>query len=203
MEYIIASKIMANNNLNKLNCVKIESFYPGEKARDAYTAVGDYKKFQKDFWRELPFADEMIASTIITPVLKKNHNIMLICMAEEDDYIRAFTEYVFKKFRMRCIDLNHLFKTGETDIFFINRDDRDEIHDATVETNRRIVRNLRAKEEETKEGRLLLVHAMSREERKDKIEDLGFNVKGMSDGDMINVLIDEYVERAPDSDEED
>ena len=190
LEYLIISASIGNTGI----CTNVArsggALYPTTDALSGYIESGgtDTDQLKRAYIDELKITKNILYDLIIKPILLYRHNIVLVCQEREDIYIDIMTEYLRKEFALPCIDLNRLFTTGETDIFYI---DRKLVQNNTVELKREAVRNLRQRMESHPGGKIdMIYNHMNRDDKIKKLRELGVHVK-KSDYDRLNDLLEE------------
>ena len=92
---------------------------------------------------------------------------------------------------MPCIDFDNLFEYGETDIFYIDKEEiREKVKDISIHSLRELHRTRSA----TVEGRQELLNRFDKKDMQDKLKDLGMRHKELSKDEMKKILEDVWVE---------
>lgn len=189
LQYLIISSPIRNQGTAP-NVVKCNDLYPSSEEISNYAQLGDRKLFHKSYYRELKEMENILYVRIIEPILRHHHNIVLMCTEEEDLYIDVLCDFLKKEFNMQTVDLNRLFKEGETDIFFI---DKASVKNKSVELKRNAVKEKIKTLEQTEDGRAKLLSMMSKEEKLDKLRELGIRVNESDKKDLTELLRLEWV----------
>ena len=141
------------------------------------------------YYRELHDTENIVYRMIVDPILSHQHNIILMASESEDLYIDVLCDFLNKEFGMKVIDLNMLFKTGETDLFII---DKKLVRNNSVELKRKVVRERIKSAEKTEAGRAKLLSLMSKDDKIKKLKELGIQVDKDKD-DLTELLRLEWV----------
>lgn len=190
LQYLIISASVRNQGTSP-NVVKVNDLFPSTNGVIIpYVELGDKKLMHKMYYKELKDMDNIIYSAIIDPILRHHHNIVLLCDENEDVYMDVVCDYLEKSFGMKVIDLNRLFKEGETDIFFI---DKSEIKNKSVELKRSAVMSQIESLEKSASGREKLLGLMNKEDKLKKLKELGINVNKSDNKHLTELLRIEWV----------
>ena len=189
MHYLIISAGVKNRGLLE-NVAKNNYLYPTSETVADYVSYGDMDLLRKTYGGELKESENSLYGTIIEPILKYHHNIVLVCTESEDPYIDVLVEYLDKEFAMKTVDLNELFVVGETSILYL---DRKLIHDNVVEITRSVAREQYRSMASSDDGRLNLIEMMSKSEKIKKLKELGVRVGNMGNKELTVLLTETWV----------
>ena len=189
LSYLIMSGPIRNQGTAP-NVAKCNYLYPSSDIISDYVQLEDKKILYKTYYRELKKMNNDVYTLIIEPILMHRHNIVLVCTEREDMYIDILCDFLKKEFNIETIDLNRLFKEGETDIFFI---DRDLVKNKSVELKRMAVKEKIKSLEQTEDGRAKLLSMMSKEDKLEKLQELGIKVNESDKKDLDELLRLEWV----------
>ena len=189
LQYLIISASIRNQGTID-NVSRVSDLYPSSDLLSDYIQLEDKKVLYKAFYKELKQIQNIVYASIIMPIIMHHHNIVLICNEREDIYIDVLCDFLKKEFNMSTVDLNRLFKEGETDIFSI---DRDSVKNKSVELNRMVVRDKIRSYEQSEGGREKLLKMMSKEDKLKKLKELGIKVNESDKKDIDELLRLEWV----------
>lgn len=197
MQYIIVTSEIQNSG-TMANVTKLSVLGPSTDAMVEYIDRKDISVLRKMYFEELKETEDTIYLHILSPILKSHHDIILmygISSEEQEIFVDLLVEYINKEFNLECINLDELFTKGETDIFYI---DRDEILNSK---NMKSLENLLKKQatmsrEKTSDGKMELLNKMTRGEKLKKLKSLGISV-GKNDK-LDDLLIDSWVNKSDD-----
>jgi hypothetical protein len=189
LQYLIISGPIRNQGTAE-NVARCNDLYPTSEIVSDYVQLEDMKVLHKAYYKELKQTENIVYRAIIEPILRHHHNIVIVCKEREDMYIDVLCDFLKKEFNMQTIDLNRLFKEGETDIFFI---DRDSVNNKSVELKRTVVRDKIRAMEQTEDGRAKLLSMMSKDDKLDKLKELGIKVNKSDKKDLDELLRLEWV----------
>lgn len=192
LQYLVLSAGIHNSGLVS-NVVKINDLYPTTEIASGYIDYGDKDLFRKSYTEELKDTKNILYRTVLRPIVKFHHNIVLISKdGVEEFYLEVMADYLRKQFGMPTIDLNQLFTEGETDVFYI---DRQTVHNNTVDIARDVVRMERRDLESTIDGRIKLIRdIMNKDEKLKKLKELGIRVKKSDRDDLDRLLMEAWLE---------
>lgn len=188
LSYLLISAKMRNQGTAP-NVVKCNDLYPSSDILSNYIQLEDRKLFHKMYYKELQDTENIVYRMIVDPILLHHHNIVLMSSESEDLYIDVLCDFLNKEFGMKVIDLDMLFKTGETDLFII---DKKLVRNNSVELKRKVVRERIRSAEKTEEGRAKLLSLMSKDDKIKKLKELGIRVDKNKD-DLTELLRLEWV----------
>jgi hypothetical protein len=186
MKYLIISSSLHAQRL-VTNANSSGELYPSAEAVTGYIETEDLNVFRKTYLGELRQWGKNVAYVnIIKPILKYHHNIVLMCIEEEDYFMDVLVDYLAKTFNLHCVDLNELFTKGESDVFHL---DRKSIHNNCVELRREVVRIKRADMESHQAGRYkLITEKFNKKDKIKKLKELGVRV-GKDDHKSLDELL--------------
>jgi len=182
---IIGSTKMPHQRLSIQVVRAPADMYPTVDILNDLFTYGNEALFRKEYYRELRQSRNTLFVNIIQPILKYNHNILLIGMEYEDIHTDVITEYLEKEFNLPCTDLNRLFLEGETDIFYIDKKD---VQKKTKEILQEVLQEQFKSLESSAIGREKLIGRMSKREKIKKLEELGVKVQ-KSDYENLDELL--------------
>jgi hypothetical protein len=189
LSYLIISASIRNQGASP-NVVKCNDLYPSSEEISNYIQLEDKKLLHKGYYKELKEMQNTVYNAIIEPILRHHHNIILLYNETEDVYIDILCDFLKEEFNMDTIDLNKLFKEGETDIFFI---DKHSVKNKCVDLNRAVVKEKITAMEQTEGGRAKLLSMMSKDEKLKKLQELGIKINKSDKKDLDELLRLEWV----------
>lgn len=199
-QYAIISSIITNQGTQQ-NMAKISSLYPLPEITITYDDYKDKKLMEKMYMDFLcptrendcgltkNSMDNIFYKTFINP-LNLHHDIVILCDRKENDYIDVLCKVLKKEYKIEVIDLNKLFSEGRIGPIYI---DRKEIWNNCVDIRRRAVEDGNKYMATTEEGRLKLLKSMSKEDKINKLKELGVDPSGCKEKELNKLLIDVWV----------
>lgn len=178
----------ANDSLSTKRMVSVNPLYPSSDIIAEYKDYPDV--FKKEYIRELKGSENLIYLTFVSSIIYNRHNIVILYRERESMYIDILTEFIYKRFKLGCINLDELFKTGSTDIQSIHRK---KIMVSTEEIKLKTVKEINESFMKTENGRLSILDRMSKSEKLDKMKELGIKLpKDTSEKKITEILKEEW-----------
>ena len=191
---IISSAVrvpLRNNDTIDNKVYKNNELFPTKDIIPIYSENGDKKLLRKLYLEELrmPHIEENMWRNIIEPVFRYHHNYLLIYSVSENVYMEILCEYLKKEFAMNCINLDELFTNGETEVFYL---DRPAIKERTLKVKRLAGAAKRGRDEKFADGRRDLIKKFNKQEKIDKLKQLGISVSKLDENRLDELLLEAW-----------
>jgi hypothetical protein len=190
MHYAIISAVVRNGGrMAKDECVKINQLYPSSEIVVMMEAYSNKEAIEKAYLEELKGSENLIYLTFVVNILA-HKNVCIVCCDRENLYIDILTNYLKKNYSLDCIDLNKLFMEGKVNPISINLN---KIHNKSVSLRKSVIKDGKDYMNSTRDGRLLLLQKMNKQDKIKKLKELGIKVRKIDHKDLDELLLEEWV----------
>lgn len=193
MNYAIISSGIRNqgtfssdNSTNMGKAISIAQLYPSS------TIIAEYidfpEIFEKEYISELKESENLIYMTLVSNILYNRHNIILLYRDRESMYIDILSAFIYKKFRLPCVNLDELFIEGKTDVYGYHRK---RVIDRAENIKLNAIKEINQSMSKTEAGRVSLLSRMNKDDKLKKLKELGIKIPKNSSDDKITELLKE------------